>query len=559
VLGSGIAGLTFALRCSEWADVVIVTKKDRSESNTNYAQGGIASVLSSDDNFKLHMKDTLEAGDGLCHPDVVETVVTQGPPLVRRLMDLGVEFSRSQTGDLALGREGGHSRRRIVHAKDQTGREIERALLAAVAARPNIRMFEDHVAIDLLVESRLLGLGVAPAGQETCWGAYVLDARTGEIRPFVAAVTCLATGGCGKVYRFTTNPDIATGDGLAMAYRAGATVGNLEFVQFHPTCLFHPEARSFLISEAVRGEGALLKTLDGQPFMSRYHPLADLAPRDIVARSIDMEMKTRGESHVLLDATHLGETRLVARFPHIVETCRRFGIDPARTPIPVVPAAHYMCGGVATDIDTATDVVRLLAIGEVALTGLHGANRLASNSLLEALVFGERASVTARGLFAGARVPRPAPWVAPTGSERKEKVIVDHNWASVRGVMWDYVGIVRSDERLASALERVTLIRNEVERFYRRFTVDTDLIELRNITLISDLIIRCAQARRESRGLHYNQNCPERDDEHFRRDTLIPAGRAVFFGPPIGTGDPVTRTPARSESSSGDQDLKQAL
>lgn len=538
VLGSGIAGLTFALRCSEWADVVIVTKKDRSESNTNYAQGGIASVLAGDDNFDLHIRDTLEAGDGLCHPDIVRTVVTEGPPLIQRLMDLGVAFSRSEAGELELGREGGHSRRRIVHAADQTGREIERALLAAVAARPNIRMFEDHVAVDLLIESRLLGQGRAPAGQETCWGAYVLDARTGEIRPFVAAVTCLATGGCGKVYRFTSNPDIATGDGIAMAFRAGATVGNLEFVQFHPTCLYHPEARSFLISEAVRGEGARLKTLDGQPFMSRYHPLGDLAPRDTVARSIDMEMKTRGEPHVDLDATQLGEERLVERFPHIVATCRRFGIDPARVPIPVVPAAHYMCGGVVTDSEASTDVGRLLAIGEVAMTGLHGANRLASNSLLEALVFAERATKTVRLRLQEARVPRPAPWVAPTGNERKEKVIVDHNWASVRGVMWDYVGIVRSDERLASALDRVALIRNDVERFYRRFTVDTDLIELRNITLIAELIIRSAQARRESRGLHYNQNCPDRDDVRFMRDTLMSAGSPVHFGPPIANEAP---------------------
>lgn len=530
VLGSGIAGLTMALRCSEWADVVIVTKKERSESNTNYAQGGIASVLSGEDAFELHVRDTLEAGDRLCHPGIVDLVVREGPELVRDLARLGVAFDRASSGDLALGREGGHSRRRIVHAADQTGREIERALLAQVASRPNIRIFENHVAVDLLVESRLLGLGRPPSGRETCWGAYVLDVATGEVRPFVAAVTVLATGGCGKVYRFTSNPDIATGDGMAMAYRGGATVGNLEFVQFHPTCLFHPDARSFLISEALRGEGAVLRTLDGHAFMAAYHPRADLAPRDIVARCIDREMKTRGESHVLLDATDLGAARLEDRFPHILATCRRHGIDPAAVPIPVVPAAHYMCGGVVTDAQARSDVGRLLAVGEVAMTGLHGANRLASNSLLEALVFAVRGAGAARELLKEARVPRAAPWVAPVGTERKEKVIVDHNWASVRGLMWDYVGIVRTDERLGSALARLGLIRSEVERFYRRFTVDADLVELRNITLVAELIIRSAQSRRESRGLHYNADCPERDDLHFARDTLVSAGRGVHPG-----------------------------
>lgn len=533
VLGSGIAGLVAALECSEWGDVVIVTKKERSESNTNYAQGGIASVLGADDSPDLHVQDTLGAGDGLCHGDVVDLVVREGPPLVRRLLEMGVDFSRNEGGDLALGREGGHSRRRIVHASDQTGREIERALLAAVAARPNIRIFEHHLAVDLIIESRLLGLGRPPAGQETCWGVYVYDGRSGLVQPFAAAVTILATGGCGKVYRYTTNPDIATGDGMAMAWRAGATLGNLEFVQFHPTCLYHPDARSFLISEAVRGEGAVLRTLDGTAFMKRYDPRADLAPRDIVARAIDNEMKLRGESHVVLDATGLGDARLAERFPHIVSTCRHHGIDPAVTPIPVVPAAHYMCGGVTTDQQGRTDVARLLAVGEVAHTGLHGANRLASNSLLEALVFAARTAATARPLVQDGRVPRPAPWVAPAGQERKEKVIVDHNWDSVRGLMWDYVGIVRSDERLKSALARLGLIREEVDRFYRRFEVDADLIELRNIALVAELIIRSALAREESRGLHYTQDHPRRDDARFARDTQLSPGQGVWFGPPV--------------------------
>lgn len=536
ILGSGIAGLTLALRCAAWGDVVIVTKKDRSESNTNYAQGGIASVLAPDDSPDLHIQDTLIAGDGLCHRDAVRVVVEEGPALVRALLDRGVAFDRNAAGELALGREGGHSRRRIVHAADQTGRAVEQALLAAVAASPNIRLFENHVAVDLLVESRLLSQGKAPAGGETCWGAYVLDRGTGAVHPFVAATTVLATGGCGKVYRYTTNPDVATGDGIAMAARAGATIGNLEFVQFHPTCLYHAEARSFLISEAVRGEGAVLRTLDGEAFMGRYDPRADLAPRDIVARSIDMELKIRGESHVLLDATGLGTDLLNSHFPHIVATCRRYGIDPVTRGIPVVPAAHYMCGGVVTDLAARSDVRRLLAVGEVAMTGLHGANRLASNSLLEALVFAERAAATARDLQADARVPRPNPWSAPPPRGRPEKVIVDHNWDAVRDLMWDYVGIVRSTERLASALARVQLIREDVDRFYRRFPIDPDLVELRNITRVAELVIRCAMARHESRGLHFTQDFPNRDDAAFLRDTLIGPDGAVRFGPPVTDG-----------------------
>ena len=536
ILGSGIGGLSLALECADWADVVIVTKKHRSESNTNYAQGGIASVLAADDSLDLHVHDTLDAGDGLCHPDIVAMVVREGPPLIEKLLQLGVAFTREGNGSLELGREGGHSRRRIIHAADQTGREIERALLSAVAARPNIRLFENHLALDLIIESRLLGTGRPGPGGETAWGAYVLDEATREVQPFTAAVTVVATGGTGKVYRYTTNPDIATGDGLAMGYRAGATVGNLEFVQFHPTCLFHPEARSFLITEAMRGEGGILRTLDGTPFMPTYDSRADLAPRDIVARAIDHEMKSRGETHVLLDATHFGEARLLDHFPNIMATCRRLGIDPAVEPIPVVPAAHYMCGGLVTDRDARTDIGRLLAVGEVAMTGLHGANRLASNSLLEALVFAGRAAKTARALLPGTRVPRPVAWVAPPGTERKEKVIVDHNWDAVRGVMWDYVGIFRSNERLQSALARLRLIRDDVESFYRRFEVDADLAELRNITLVAELIIRSAAGRRESRGLHYNVDYPERDDAHFARDTLLSASRGLTLGDPVVAG-----------------------
>ncbi len=540
VIGTGLAGLWCALSASRWGEVTVVTKKARAESNTNYAQGGIAAVLDPEDDPSLHLEDTLVAGAGLCHPGAVRLVVEEGPPLVRDLVGMGVEFTRTGDGGLALGREGGHSRRRIVHAADRTGAEVEKALLAAVASRPNIHLLEHHFAVDLIMASRS-SRGASQDG-EACWGAYVLTPDHRSVIPYQAKATVLASGGAGKVYLYTTNPDVATGDGLAMAFRAGARVSNLEFVQFHPTSLYHPHARRFLITEALRGEGAVLRSLDGVEFMKSHDPRGELAPRDIVARAIDREMKTRGHDHVWLDATGLGKRFLEKRFPQVMAGCRAYGIDPAREPIPVVPAAHYMCGGVRTDLHGATDLPRLYAIGEVAHTGLHGANRLASNSLLEALVFADRASRHLRPLLAGDRVPDADPWVAPSTGVPREDVIINHNWDAVRRLMWDYVGIVRSDERLSGAAPRLALIREEVDRFYRRFVVDPDILELRNIALVADVILRLATARKESRGLHFNRDHAAVDDGTYRRDSVLGRLGEVSWGDTIRDGAPMAGT-----------------
>ncbi|HEX7242717.1 MAG TPA: L-aspartate oxidase [Longimicrobiaceae bacterium] len=513
VVGSGIAGLTFALKAARFATVVVVTKKERPESSTNYAQGGIAAVFGADDSYALHVEDTLVAGAGLCHPDAVEALVREGPERVRELIAVGVDFTR-QGEDLSLGREGGHSRRRIVRSDDLTGREIERGLLAAVAASPNIRVLEDHAAVDLLVAD-------GPGGPRCC-GASVLDPETGEVRPFPARATLLATGGCGQVYRHTTNPGIATGDGVAMAYRAGARVANMEFIQFHPTALYPARERTLLISEAVRGEGAELRRRDGTAFMRDYHPLGSLAPRDVVARAIDREMKRSGDPHVLLDCSAIPEEEVRARFPNILRETAARGIDMLAGPLPVVPAAHYLCGGVLTDTRGRTSLPGLLAAGETACTGVHGANRLASNSLLEAVVFAHRAAECLREELPGfPEASVPASWRSPGGEGEPEGVLLVHDREEIRSLMWDLVGIVRSDERLAFAEARVRQIAEQNSLVWESSAPSAEGVELRNMIETALLVVRCARLRRESRGLHYNVDHPYRDNERFLRDTVV--------------------------------------
>ena len=521
VLGSGIAGLSFALKVAARGRVAIVTKKNRAESNTNYAQGGIASVTSKEDSFEMHVRDTLEAGAGLCREQVVRNIIEEGPARIAELIQLGMRFSereapRSGARELDLGKEGGHSKRRILHAKDVTGREIERALLEAIAAQPNIQIFENHIAIDLITTQKL-GL----EGANRCLGAYVLEKSTGEVKTVVAPNVLLATGGCGKVYLYTTNPDIATGDGVAMAYRAGAAIANMEFIQFHPTCLYHPKAKSFLISEAVRGEGGVLKSIEGIEFMDQAHPLKSLAPRDVVARAIDSEMKRTGADHVLLDITHKPARFLIDRFPNIYQTCLHYGIDMTKEPIPVVPAAHYQCGGVLTDVDGATEIAGLYAVGEVACTGLHGANRLASNSLLEALVCAHRAAqLLAANPQPASKAEIPA-WQSGQAHDADEMVVVSHNWDEIRRLMWDYVGIVRTNKRLQRAQKRIANLQEEIQEYYWDFKVNNDLLELRNIATVAQLIVACALQRPESRGLNFNLDYPTSNPEYAQRDTIL--------------------------------------
>ncbi len=538
IIGSGIAGLTFALRVAPYGSVAIITKEGVMDSNTSVAQGGIASVFDELDSFDFHIQDTLSSGEGLCHKEVVEMVVKNAPERIQDLISLGVNFNISAKQDpetgtplLDLGREGGHSKKRIVHAEDMTGREIERVLVSHIKAHENITLFENHIAIDLITFSTRMKRGqITTTHEDFCCGAYVLDEITTQVKTFGAKITLLATGGAGKAYLYTSNPDIATGDGIAMGYRAGSTLANLEFVQFHPTCLYHPEAKNFLISEAVRGDGGILIDESGNRFMEKHDPMKELACRDVVARAIDTELKKSGADSVFLDISHKKNEFVRNRFPNIYAKCLQFGIDITQEPIPVVPAAHYMCGGIVTDLFGRTDINQLFAIGETACTGLHGANRLASNSLLEALVYAHNASSAAIDSLKKPELKtiHDLPiWDEVGTTDSDEVIMVSHNWDEIRRLMWNYVGIVRSNKRLARAQRRIEIIQNEIQEYYWNFKVEAGLIELRNIATVAELIIKSASYRKESRGLHYNIEYPHRNDAKWMKDTLV---RRSFVG-----------------------------
>lgn len=505
VVGSGAAGLATALECADAGRVCVISKASLNEGATAWAQGGIAAVMDPADSFAQHAADTLATGGALADPEVVAAVVAGGPGRIETLLKLGAQFSREGNADAALDltQEGGHSARRIVHANDRTGQEIHRVLLEAAKRHENITLLEDTMGIDLILE--------AQSGRVT--GLYALEVHSGAIRSIQASVTVLATGGAGKVYLYTSNPDVATGDGIAMAYRAGARVANMEFFQFHPTCLYHPQAKNFLISEALRGEGALLRLPSGERFMPAYDPAAELAPRDVVARAIDYELKRHGLDYVLLDITHREASYLRSRFPMIAARCEHFGIDLTREAIPVVPAAHYLCGGIEVDADGRTDLAGLYAVGEAAHTGLHGANRLASNSLLEGLHFAHRCAQHIRHNHAQLSPPSPAaPWDSGSAVAADEAIVVHHNWDELRRCMWNYVGIVRSMKRLERARRRIDLLEAEIRAYYWAHLVTQDLLELRNIATVARLIVESASNRQESRGLHYMVDFPERSE-----------------------------------------------
>jgi len=518
IVGAGAAGLTAALKLADHCRIAVLAKGPLKEGNTLYAQGGISAVLDAGDSIESHIEDTLKAGGGLCDPEAVRHTAEHGRQAIEWLVEQGVLFTRKENNaDYHLTREGGHSHRRVAHADDATGRAIETSLESRARSHSNIDLFEHHIVVDLITGEKV------QQKRGNCLGAYVLDKRQQKVQVFRARNVILATGGASKVYLYTSNPDVSTGDGIAIAWRAGCRVANMEFIQFHPTCLYHPKAKSFLISEAVRGEGGKLLLPDGKPFMQKYDARGELAPRDIVARAIDHEMKRAGADYVLLDISYKSEDFIKSHFPNIYQRCLEFGYDMTKEPLPVVPAAHYTCGGVMTDLQGQTNVEGLYAIGEVAYTGLHGANRMASNSLLECVVFGFEAANSILHYLPKRPMPSPLPeWDESRVTDSDEEVVVSHNWDELRRCMWDYVGIVRSNKRLERAQRRVDLLKQEVEDYYGNFRVTNDLLELRNLLLVAELIIRCARQRKESRGLHFTLDYPQTDAQLVQPTILTP-------------------------------------
>ena len=514
IIGSGASGLSLALRLSEHANVGVISKGPLKEGSTYYAQGGIAAVLDPEDTLESHVKDTLNAGAGLCDQEVVEFVASKGEESIEWLLDMGVPFTPDDDSDLPyhLTQEGGHSHRRIIHAADATGKAVETTLESEVRGNPKISLYEHHIAIDLITEKKISGN--SDQKSDRCLGAYVLDKQQDHVVTFRAKFVVMATGGAGKVYLYTSNPDVSTGDGIAMAARAGCDIANMEFMQFHPTCLYHPAAKSFLITEAIRGEGGVLLLPNGERFMDRFDERAELAPRDIVARAIDHEMKRTGSDSVFLDISHKPASFIKEHFPNVSEKCLEFGFDITKDPIPVVPAAHYMCGGVIADMNGQTTLPGLYAIGETSCTGLHGANRMASNSLLECLVYAQSCHNDILANLADAEMPQALPlWDETQVTDSDEQVVVSHNWDELRRFMWDYVGIVRTTKRLQRAKNRVELLKAEIAEYYGNFRVTNDLIELRNLVQVADLIIESALHRKESRGLHYTLDYPDLSDQ----------------------------------------------
>ena len=519
VVGTGVSGLSFALEASKYGSVAVITKRASENSNTTWAQGGICCVADDEDSFESHIADTVDAGAGLCDHDIVKTIVESAPSAIEKMVNIGVQFDRNSSGRYELGKEGGHSQRRVLHSKDTTGKEISEKLIYSAKQSENIEIFEHHFAIDIITTEKL---GVS--GTNEVAGIYVLNESTGEILTFRSDKVVLCTGGCGRVYLYTTNPNIATGDGLAMAYRAGAEISNMEFIQFHPTCLYHHELKNFLISEAVRGEGGKLIGKDGNEFMHKYDPRGSLAPRDIVARAIDHEIKKTGQPCVYVDIRHKSREYIEERFPNIYKTCLSVNIDPSIDPIPVVPAAHYQCGGVKTDVDGKTSINGLYAIGEVACTGLHGANRLASNSLLEGAVMAFRA---VENINTENKKNRPKnknliipDWTSGEAEDVDELVVIYHNWDEIRRLMGDYVSIVRTNKRLKRAATRLLNLRKEVQEFYWNFKICSELLELRNLVDTASLVVNCAQRRKESRGLHYTLDFPDTMDSKEAHNTI---------------------------------------